>query len=184
MKLSPLWIWTVVSSAVSLVFMGFVALPNFQQSRQMRSDSRNLSKATDAYLIQRDELERLRDDIASLREKRDSSGHSARSDLNESRLVSSLTRPIDGTEVVDQSIRIGDREPVVARPAGLALDRRSVEMQMTGSFDAVFSTLRTAEAESGLTRVRSIELHRTGPQVQATVGIDEFFHASLTEEAP
>ena len=182
MKLSPFWIWSIVPSAASLAIVGFVAFPNFQKSRQMRSDSSNLSKATDAYLIQRDEFERLRDDIASLREQRDASGHSVRSDLNESRLVSSLTRPIDGTEVVDQSIRIGDREPVLARPAGLALDRRTVEMQMTGSFDAVFSTVRTAENQSGMTRVRSIELRRAGPQVQATVGIDEFFRASLIEE--
>ncbi len=183
MKLSPFWIWAIVPTAASLAVIASVALPNFQQSRHMRSDSSNLSKSTDAYLIQRDEFERLRNDIATLREQRDSSGHSVRTDLNESRLVSSLTRPIDGSEVADQSIRIGDREPLAARPAGLALERRVVEMQMTGSFDAVFSTLRTAEAESGLTRVRSVELRRSGPQVQANVGIDEFFRASLVEEA-
>jgi hypothetical protein len=51
-------------------------------------------------------------------------------------------------------------------------------MQMTGSFDAVFNTVRKAEQESGMTRVRSIDIHREGLQVQATVGIDEYFHAS------
>lgn len=183
MKLSPFWLWAIVPAAASIVVIGSVAVPNFQHSRTMRKDSSNLSQATDAYLIQRDEFERLRDDIAALREQRDASGHSVRSDLNESRLISSLTRPIDGSEVTDQSIRIGEREPIGARPAGLSLDRRVVDMQMTGSFDAVFSTLRAAEGESGLTRVRSIELRRSGPQVQASVGIDEFFHASPAEEA-
>ena len=183
MRFSRFWSWVIVPSAATLAIVGFVALPNFQKARQMRRDSSTLSKATDAYLVQRDEFDRLRNDIENLREQRDETGHAVRSDLNESQLVSSLTRPIDGKEVVDQSIRIGDREPLVARPAGLALDHRSVEMQMTGSFDAVFSTVRTAENESGMTRVRSIELRRAGPQVQATVGIDEFFHSTVTEAA-
>jgi hypothetical protein len=89
-----------------------------------------------------------------------------------------MTRPIDGADVLDQSIRIGEREVMSVRPAGLALDRRNVEMQMTGSFAAVFNTVQKAEQEAGMTRVRSIDIHREGLQVQATVGIDEYFHAS------
>jgi len=99
-----------------------------------------------------------------------------RSDVNESKLIPSLTRPIDGTDVSDQVIRIGERTPMSVRTAGLAIDYRAIEMQMTGSFDAVFAAVRTAEDERGMTRVRSVDMQRNGTQVQASVGIDEFFH--------
>ncbi len=176
MKFSPFWIVAIAPSVVGVVIISAFAIPNFRQAAEMRADSLNVSNATDQYMVQRDEFERLEAEIATLRKQRTDSGHVMRSDVNESKLVPSLTRPIDGTEVLDQSIRIGDRETMTARPAGLALDRRAIEMQMTGSFEAVFKTVRTAEDESGTTRVRSIDIHRSGPQVQAIVGIDEYFY--------
>ena len=178
MKISSFWVWAIVPSTVSAVIVCFFAIPNFRDAGVMRADSQNVSKATDEFLTQRDEFERLQVEVRSLQSRRDENGHSIRTDSNDSKLISSMTRPIDGTEVLDQSIRIGEREMMSVRPAGLALDRRNVEMQMTGSFDAVFNTVQKAEQEAGMTRVRSIDIHREGLHVQATVGIDEYFHAS------
>ncbi len=178
MKISSFWVWTILPATMSATIICLFAIPNFRDAGVMRADSKNVTKATDEYLIQRDEYERLQLEVRSLQSRRDENGHSIRTDSNDSKLISSMTRPIDGTEVLDQSIRIGEREIMSVRPAGLALDRRNVEMQMTGSFDAVFKTVQKAEEEAGMTRVRSIDIHREGLQVQATVGIDEYFHAS------
>lgn len=178
MKLSPFWIWAIAPTAFSLAVIGFVAFPNYQTASTMRADSSQLSHATDQYLVQRDEFDRLGVELNGLRSQRDESGHTVRHDVNESKLISSLTRPIDGTDVLDQSIRIGDRTKLSVQPAGLSLDHRAIEMEMTGSFDAVFLAVRTAESEAGMTRVRLIDIRRNGPQVQVNVGIDEFFHSS------
>ena len=178
MKISSFWAWAILPTTISATIVGFFAIPNFRDAGVMRADSKNVSKATDEFLTQRDEFERLQMEVKSLQSRREESGHSIRTDSNDSKLVLAMTRPIDGTDVLDQSIRIGEREVMSLRPAGLALDRRNVEMQMTGSFDAVFNTVRKAEQESGMTRVRSIDIHREGLQVQATVGIDEYFYAS------
>ncbi|MSQ89958.1 MAG: hypothetical protein EXS01_00990 [Phycisphaerales bacterium] len=175
MKLSLSWKWILVPSFVCAAVIGAMAIPNFSAARTMRADSRNLSKATDQYLVQRDDFDRLRADVDHLRTQRDESGHALRSDLNESKLIPSLTRQIDGQEVLDQSIRIGDREALTVRPAGIAIDRRTIDVQLTGSFEALFSTVKTAESEAGMTRVRSIDIRRSGAQVQAIVGIDEYF---------
>ncbi len=177
MKLSPFWLWAIVPAAVSVTTLAFVAYPNFKNAKLMRTDSRNLSKATDQYLVQRDEFDRLRAEVETLRTQRDATGHVVRTDVNESKLVPTLTRPIDGQDVLDQSIRIGDRSKLMTKPAGLALDHRSIEMEMTGSFDAVFAAVRTAETDGGMIRVRAIDIRRDGPQVQANVGIDEYFHS-------
>jgi len=172
------WIWDIAPSAITLAIVATVALPNYTKSRQMRLDSKNLARATDQYLVQRDEHERLQARVAGLRAELRTRGHELRADVNESTLVPRLTRPIDGTDVLDQSIKVGDREAMLARPAGMKLDRRTVEMQMTGSFPAVFSALGTAESEAGLNRVRTLELRQSGEHVQATVGVEEFFQTA------
>lgn len=178
MKLNPYWMWAITPGLVGAVVLGAVALPNYSAARKMRADSRNLSKATDQYLVQRDEFERLQHELAALRDERDSRGHALRSDISESQLVPAITRPIDGTEVLDQSIRIGDREKLIARPAGMQLDKRVIDMQMTGSFDAIYSAVSKAEADAGMSRVRTLELRRNGSTVQASVGIDEYFQSA------
>jgi len=176
MKYSAFWIWTIVPSAMSALAVGFFGINNFQSARAMRADSRNLSTATDQYLVQRNELDQLQADLTDLHTQRDLNGHALRSDVNESKLIPSLTRPIDGTDVFDQAIRIGERTPMSVRTAGLMIDHRAIEMQMTGSFNAVFAAVHTAEGERGMTRVRSVDMQRNGTQLQASVGIDEFFH--------
>ncbi|MSR44667.1 MAG: hypothetical protein EXS15_04820 [Phycisphaerales bacterium] len=178
MKPSPFWMWLLTAAVASIAILGSVAIPNYRKAAVMRADSRTLSKAADQYLVQRNEFARLGTELDRLRSQRDESGHALRSDLNESRLVPSLTRPIDGTEVLDQSIRIGDRESLNFQTVGFSLDKRVIDLQMTGSFDALFSTLRAAEDEAGMTRVRTVDMHRNGSQVQASVGIDEFFRSS------
>ncbi len=175
MKRNTYWIWAIAPATLALAAVAVVALPNFSKARQMRLDSKDLARATDQYLVQRDEHERLQARLASLRSELQTRGHALRTDVNESMIVPRLTRPIDGKDVLDQSIKVGDREPMLARPAGLKLDRRCVEMQMTGSFRAVFAALGTAEAEAGLNRVRALELRQAGEHVQATVAVEEFF---------
>ncbi len=178
MNMKAYWSWAIAPTACALAITALVAVPNWSKSRQMRTDSKDLARATDQYLVQRDEHERLQVELRTLREELAARGHSAWTDTADSTLVTRLTRPIDGTDVVDQSIRIGDREPMSSPPAGVRLDRRQIDMQMTGSFDAIFAALGTAEREQGLCRVRSMELRQSGEHVQATVAIDEYFHGS------
>lgn len=169
------WLWAIVPTAAAATAIGLVAMPNYTNAAGMRADSKVIAKAADNYLVKRDEHERLQSELKSLRAGLAARGHSARGDIAESALVAKLTRPIDGTEVVDQSIRIGDREGTPQQLAGMSFDKRHIEMQMTGSFEAIFSAIDKAEREPGLARIRNVELRQSGEYVQATVNIDEYF---------
>ena len=178
------WLWAFIPTATAALAIGFIAMPSYTNAAALRADSKLIAKAADNYLVQRDEHERLQTELKSLRESLTARGHSARADVAESALVTKLTRPIDGPEVVDQSIRIGDREGTPQQIAGMKLDRRQIEMQMTGSFEAIFSAVDKAEREPGLARIRNVELRQSGDYVQATVNIDEYFRHAQEESRP
>jgi hypothetical protein len=88
---------------------------------------------------------------------------------------------VDGTQVSDQSIRIGDVAAITAIPFGMALDRRSLEVRTTGQFDAIFDVVRAAERSRGLGRISSVEMRRADAgdgSLESTIVIDEFFHGA------
>ena len=173
------WIGAPLLAAALLV--AFVAVPNYTRARAMRIESRTLAESTNQYLLQRSELDRLRREVERMRYDRETSGAAICEGADASGLVSAVTRTVDGANVSDQSIRIGDVSAMTAIPFGMALDRRSLEVRTTGQFDAIFDVVRAAESSRGLGRIASVEMRRadTGDgSLESTIVIDEFFHGA------
>jgi len=174
-----LWIGGPVLLAAVLV--AFVAVPNYTRARAMRIESRSLAESTNQYLVQRSELDRLRSEVERMRYDRETSGATICEDPESSGLVTAVTRAVDGTQVSDQSIRIGDVSALTTIPFGMALDRRTLEVRTTGQFDAIFDVVRAAEKSRGLGRISSIEMRRADAgdgSLESTIVIDEFFHGA------
>jgi hypothetical protein len=145
----------------------------------MRIESHSLAESTNQYLLQRSELDRLRREVERMRYDRETSGASICEGPDSSGLVSAVSRTVDGAQVSDQSIRIGDVAAMTTIPFGMALDRRALEVRTTGQFDAIFDVVRAAERSRGLGRIASVELRRADigdGSLESTVVIDEFFH--------
>ncbi len=174
-----MWIGGPLVAATLLV--AFVAVPNYTRARAMRIESRSLAESTNQYLLQRSELDRLRREVERMRYDREKSGAMICEDPDASGLVAAVSRPVDGTQVSDQSIRIGDVTAMTAIPFGMALDRRALEVRTSGQFDAIFDVVRAAERTRGLGRIASVEVRRTDlgdGSLESTVVIDEFFHGA------
>ncbi len=174
-------LWIGAPSLLAALLVAFVAVPNYTRARAMRIESRTLAESTNQYLVQRSELDRLRSEVERMRYDRDSSGAAICEDPDASGLVTALTRPVDGTQVTDQSIRIGDVAAMTTIPFGMALDRRSLEVRTSGQFDAIFDVVRAAERSRGLGRIASVEMRRADAgdgSLESTIVIDEYFHGA------
>ncbi len=174
-------IWIGMPLICAALLVAFVAVPNYTRARAMRIESRSLAESTNQYLVQRSELDRLRSEVERMRYDRDSSGAAICEGPDSSGLVTAVTRTVDGTEVSDQSIRIGDIAAMTAIPFGMALDRRSLEVRTSGQFDAIFDVVRAAERSRGLGRIASVEMRRADAgdgSLESTIVIDEFFHGA------
>lgn len=174
-------IWIGAPAFLAALLVAFVAVPNYTRAHAMRIESRALAESTNQYLLQRSELDRLRRDVERMRYDREARGAAICEGPDSSGLVTAITRPVDGAQVSDQSIRIGDVSAVTTIPFGLALDRRALEVRTTGQFDAIFDVVRTAERSRGLGRIYSVELRRADigdGSLESTIVIDEFFHGS------
>ena len=172
-------VWIGAPALLAALLVAFVAVPNYTRARAMRIESHSLAESTNQYLLQRSELDRLRREVERMRYDRESSGAAICEGPDSSGLVNAVSRPVDGAQVSDQSIRIGDVSAMTTIPFGMALDRRALEVRTTGQFDAIFDVVRAAERSRGLGRISSVELRRADigdGSLESTIVIDEFFH--------
>lgn len=172
-------VWVGAPALLAAILVAFVAVPNYTRARAMRIESHSLAESTNQYLVQRSELDRLRREVERMRYDRESSGAAICEGPDASALVTAVSRTVDGAQVSDQSIRIGDVSAMTTIPFGMALDRRALEVRTTGQFDAIFDVVRAAERSRGLGRIASMELRRAevgDGSLESTIVIDEFFH--------
>ena len=172
-------VWIGAPALLAALLVAFVAVPNYTRARAMRIESHSLAESTNQYLLQRSELDRLRREVERMRYDRESSGAAICEGPDASALVTAVSRTVDGAQVSDQSIRIGDVSAMTTIPFGMALDRRALEVRTTGQFDAIFDVVRAAERSRGLGRIASMELRRAevgDGSLESTIVIDEFFH--------
>lgn len=174
-------IWIGAPALLASLLVAFVAVPNYTRARAMRIESRTLAESTNQYLLQRSELDRLRREVERMRYDREENGYAICESPDSSGLVTAVSRTVDGAQVSDQSIRIGDMSAVTAIPFGMPLARRALEVRTTGHFDAIFDVVRAAERSRGLGRISSLDMRRADigdGSLESTIVIDEYFHGS------
>ena len=113
--------WGVVPAATAaLVTIAFV-VPNYMRAGALRSESQLLDAVASENISQRNNLARMEESVASMREDAARRCRPLSADGERDGLLDAVTRHSDGLAVREQSIRTGPREtlpaPIVGAPA-------------------------------------------------------------------
>ena len=179
--------WGIVPAMAAAMVTALFAVPNYSRAHSLRDESQRLQAESSERITQRNNLKLLESSVASLREERDRRCRPLGDGAERDRLLAAITRNADGTQVRDQSIRTGTMSPVEIPGSDLRVMRRSVDVEMTASFDAIFGVIDAAETADQLVTPRSIEITvlstpteqalQGNPAVRATLALDEWFEA-------
>jgi hypothetical protein len=179
--------WGIVPAMSAAMVTALFALPNYARARSLRDESQRLQAESSERISQRNNLALLESNVARLREERDRRCRPLGDGAERDRLLAAITRTADGTQVRDQSIRTGTMQPVEIPGSDLRVMRRSVDVEMTASFDAIFGVIDAAEGADQLVTPRAIEITvlttpteqalQGNPAVRATLALDEWFEA-------
>lgn len=172
---------------LAAMVLGLFVLPNYLRAAEARRESLLVDLTASEHMIKRSQLVALERDLA---ERRAEMSLRCRSivELAADRLAEALGRTIDGRGIRNQGVRLGapERLPKDAhRP--LELTRRTVTVEMMGSFDAAFSVLDTAESIAQLVVPLRIEiaLVRGNPDdeaaIRATIELQGYFRSTEPE---
>lgn len=173
---------------LALVVLALFVLPNYLRAAEARRESLRVDVTASEHMLKRSQLVALERDLAARRAEQSVRCRTL-VDLASDRLAEAIGRTIDGRGIRNQGVRIGSAERLakdVHRP--LDLMKRTVTVEMMGSFDAVFSVLDTAESISQLVSPLRIEiaLVRGNPDdeaaVRATIELQGWFRC--TEKEP
>lgn len=170
--------WGAVPAAIGACLVAFLIVPNYIRARSLAQEAATISSAAENYMVQRGGYDALRREVEVLREERDALPRFART-ADDSRLVSRVSRRIDGRNVIDQAIQMELPQvlpPEEGRP--LQLGRRTLNVQMQGSFDEVFQILHEIESSADATRVRKVDVSAIGNGlVDAHIELEEWLRA-------
>lgn len=182
---------TALPLGLSVCVLALFTVPNYlkaasYQREAVAAESRAIHAAArkDGLRLKQQDIDRLRTALAER-------GRRLPASPDKGELLGTLGRLGDRKGVMTNESKSG-RMGVVPVPGvtGGKAARRSVETQMSGSFDALFETLSAAESLATLVTVRCVELTRqatgqevTGP-IEAHFTFDEYFaeRAAATPE--
>ena len=179
--------WGVVPAMAAALVTGLFAVPNYLRALSLQDDAQRLQAVSAENISQRNNLQYLEANVAKLRSDRDRRCRPLADQAERDRLLAAITRPTDGTAVHDQSIRTGTVAAHEIPGSDLRVQRRTVDVDMTGTFDAVFGVIDAAADVDQLVTPRVIEITVLGdpiqlaqsatPAVRATMVLDEWFEA-------
>ncbi len=172
---------------LAAIVVGLFVVPNYLRAAEARRESLRVDSATNEQMLKRSQLVALERDLAQRRAEQSVRCRTL-IDLASDRLAEGIGRTIDGRGIRNQGVRLGtpERLPKDAhRP--LDLVRRTVTIEMMGSFDAAFSLIDAAESMSQLVVPVRIEiaLLRGNPEdeaaIRATIELQGYFSAPKEE---
>jgi len=163
---------------LAIVVLGLFVLPNYLHAAEARRESARVDFTANEQLLKRSQLVALERDLAERRAERTMNCRTLL-DIGSDRLAEAIGRTIDGRGIRNQGVRLGSPERLpkdAHRP--LDLVRRSVTVEMMGSFDAAFSLIDAAESISQLVVPYRIEIQlvRGNPDDEAAIRAAIEFH--------
>ena len=185
--------WGIVPAMAAALVTGLFAVPNYVRALSLQDESQRLQAVSAENISQRNNLKYLEANVASLRADRDRRCRPLGDQADRDRLLAAITRPTDGVTVRDQSIRTGTVAAHEIPGSDLRVQRRTVDVDMTGTFDAVFGVIDAAADVDQLVTPRVVEITVLGdpiqlaqsstPAVRATLVLDEWFEAPAASPA-
>lgn len=171
---------TAVPLTVAVAVLGLFTIPNYLRAAAWSREARQLRTVALESAARQDNLRDLQRSVEQLRSELARRGRTLPATPDQGALLASLARSGERKGMQSSEARTGKMTVVgvPGLPDGKAA-RRGVEAQVSGSFDAIFSSLAAAEALPVLVAVRSVELGSgsgaEGGLVEGRLSFDEFF---------
>lgn len=181
-------LWGVVPALVAALITGLFVVPNYMRAGSLRDEAQLLQAVTNENIARKSNLERLEASISQLRDLRSVRCRPLCAGIDHDRLPNVITRPNDKGGVRDQSIRTGQILPAEDLGTELRVAHREVTVEMTASFESIFSVIDSADSIDQLVTVKSLDIYATtlapeqalqgNPTVHAIIVFDEWFDAA------
>lgn len=177
---------TALPLAVAIVLLGLFTVPNYLRARAWSREANALRAVANESAARQDNLLDMQREIERLRADLAQRGRTLPATPDQGALLASIARSADAKGVTGSQSKSGKLAPVaVPGLAGGKAMRRTVDVEMTGSFDALFAAVSNAERLDALVTVRSIDLSRNpaaeGGLVEAKMVFDEYFNERAAE---
>lgn len=177
---------TALPLAVAIVLLGLFTVPNYLRARAWSREANALRAVANESAARQDNLLDMQREIERLRADLAQRGRTLPATPDQGALLASIARSADAKGVTGSQSRSGKLAPVmVSGLVGGKAMRRTVDVEMTGNFDALFAAVSNAERLDALVTVRSIDLSRNpaaeGGLVEAKLVFDEYFNERAAE---
>jgi hypothetical protein len=174
-----------VAAAVTITGIG-LAWPGMREAWVCRRGLEDIESKMADRPDRTDEVERLAELIEAINIKMDREFRTVPETPDVAGVVRALSVPVDGVTVRDQTF--ATHAPVDAAPnPNMNARATPITVDMTATFDAIYSLLRTTESMDRLVRVSSLrlgrdakvanELHVGPPILTASIGLEAIFES-------
>jgi hypothetical protein len=173
---------TAIPMTIAVALLCLFTVPNYVQAMRFEREADVCRAKVSEAAARQDGLRAMQSDVERLRFELKRRGRSLPASPDQGELLAALGRSGERKGILSNEAKSG-RMAAVAVPgvAGGKASRRSVDAQMSGSFDALFGTLAQAEGLHALVAVRSVEFTRSPvagdaeSPIEARFTFDEYF---------
>lgn len=185
-----------IPMAIALSLLGLFIVPNYWNAGHWKQEANSYRAVANESAARQDGLLEMQRDVEQLRIELGNRGRMLPNTPDKGGLLSSLARAADNKGVYTHQSKSGKLASMdIPGVQGAKAMRRSVDVQMTGTFDSLFGAVRATENLKSLVTVRSIEFacNPKAPQdisvIDASFTFDEYFSeraidATVSTNAP
>ena len=168
--------------AIALGLLGLFIVPNYWNAGLWKQEANSYRAVANESAARQDGLVEIQHDIERLRMELVQRGRVLPNTPDKGGLLTSLARAADNKGVYTHQSKSGKLASMdIPGVQGGKAMRRTVDVQMTGTFDSLFGAVRATENLKSLVTVRSIEFacNPKAPQdisvIDASFAFDEYF---------
>ena len=172
--------------AIALGLLGLFIVPNYWNAGLWKQEANSYRAVANESAARQDGLVEIRHDIERLRMELIQRGRVLPNAPDKGGLLTSLARSADNKGVYthqSKSSKLASMD-IPGVQGGKAM-RRTVDVQMTGTFDSLFGAVRATENLKSLVTVRSIAFacNPNAPQVNSVIDASFAFDEYFTDRA-
>lgn len=168
--------------AIALGLLGLFIVPNYWNAGNWKQEAHSYRAVANESAARQDGLLEMQRDVEQLRIELGNRGRMLPNTPDKGGLLASLAHAADNKGVYTHQSKSGKLASMdIPGVQGGKAMRRTVDVQMTGTFDSLFSAVRASEKLPTLVTVRSIEFacNPKAPQdisvIDASFAFDEYF---------
>jgi len=172
--------------AIALGLLGLFIVPNYWNAGLWKQEANSYRAVANESAARQDGLVEIQHDIERLRVELVQRGRVLPNTPDKGGLLTSLARAADNKGVYTHQSKSGKLASMdIPGVQGGKAMRRTVDVQMTGTFDSLFGAVRATENLKSLVTVRSIAFacNPNAPQVNSVIDASFAFDEYFTDRA-